>query len=620
LVNFQTIDSLFLGKTKNCVVTFCVVMIFMKKLTINDMQALAQKHGGRCLSKNYINNRIKLRWECKHGHKWEAVPDSIKNRGSWCPICGVKKRAEKKRLAIDKMQKIAGKRGGKCLSDKYIDIDNKLKWECAKGHIWEATPNNVKNNKSWCQKCAGLEKLTIQEMHQLAESHRGKCLSKTYVNNKTKLKWECQYGHQWEAIPNSIKNGKWCPVCGYKKGANKKKLSIKEMQKIAKERGGRCLSTDYQDAHTYLKWECSQGHQWEAKPYNVKNGSWCKICGQKATANKLKLGIEEMRRIAEERGGKCLSTRYVNANSKLLWECKFGHRWKARGNHIKRGGWCRECSTGLGERICRIFFEQIFKKPFPRVYPEWLVTEDGNRMELDGFCKELKIAFEHQGIHHYAVNNLSMKTKKALIKRRSLDKLKKALCESKGVILIQIPEIPTKINANDVKKIIKRKSGIYNFELPDNFDDLKIDYNEAYITPHLIRKIEQMHQIAKERGGKCLSKHYTNKSTKLLWECSKGHQWEAIPHNVIRGSWCPKCSAKKRAAKRKLSIDEFHDIAKSRGGKCLSLKYINIDTKLKWECIKGHQWMATPYNVKRGKWCPKCGREKSIKKRETFRG
>jgi len=41
----------------------------------------------------------------------------------------------------------------------------------------------------------------------------GKCLSDTYVNNQTKLLLECAEGHQWEAAPNSIKNGSWCPHC-----------------------------------------------------------------------------------------------------------------------------------------------------------------------------------------------------------------------------------------------------------------------------------------------------------------------------------------------------------------------------------------------------------------------
>ena len=60
--------------------------------------------------------------------------------------------------------------------------------------------------------------------------------------------------------------------------------------------------------------------------------------------------------------------------------------------------------------------------------------------------------------------------------------------------------------------------------------------------------IKEMQRIAGSRGGKCLSDTYVNGSTKLLWECAKGHQWKAIPHHVGRGSWCPYCS---RLSKRK---------------------------------------------------------------------
>jgi len=46
------------------------------------------------------------------------------------------------------------------------------------------------------------EKLTIKEMQEIAESRGGKCLSKEYVNNYTKLKWQCDEGHTWKATPN----------------------------------------------------------------------------------------------------------------------------------------------------------------------------------------------------------------------------------------------------------------------------------------------------------------------------------------------------------------------------------------------------------------------------------
>src|SRR4051812_26915177 len=62
-----------------------------------------------------------------------------------------------------------------------------------------------------------------------------------------------------------------------------------------------------------------------------------------------------------------------------------------------------------------------------------------------------------------------------------------------------------------------------------------------------------------------------------------------------------------------LSIDEMKKIASSRGGKCLSRKYISAHTKLIWMCNVRHKFEATPANVKKNRWCPFCaGKRKSI--------
>jgi hypothetical protein len=41
-----------------------------------------------------------------------------------------------------------------------------------------------------------------------------------------------------------------------------------------------------------------------------------------------KFTIKDMQGIAEARGGKCLSTEYVNSNTHLEWECSEGHHWE----------------------------------------------------------------------------------------------------------------------------------------------------------------------------------------------------------------------------------------------------------------------------------------------------
>jgi hypothetical protein len=120
-------------------------------------------------------------------------------------------------------------------------------------------------------------------------------------------------------------------------------------------------------------------------------------------------------------------------------------------------------------------------------------------------------------------------------------------------------------------------------------------------TVHPKHSIEEMRDLAIVRGGKCLSIEYVDSKSKLLWQCARGHQWQALPSSVVQGSWCPACAHNQR-----LGLSEFHDLAASRGGECLSCTYVNERTHLRWRCAEGHRWNATPEKVKRGSWCPTC--------------
>jgi hypothetical protein len=118
--------------------------------------------------------------------------------------------------------------------------------------------------------------------------------------------------------------------------------------------------------------------------------------------------------------------------------------------------------------------------------------------------------------------------------------------------------------------------------------------------------IEDMKSLAKDRGGRCLSEAYKGSLTKLLWECSEGHQWKTTPTTIKNGSWCPICSRNKQLSKTRLTIDAMQTLAKKRDGECLSEVYTNNRTKLLWECREGHTWEATPHGIKKGTWCPEC--------------
>jgi len=61
-----------------------------------------------------------------------------------------------------------------------------------------------------------MKKRTIGEIKSIANQRNGKCLSKVYKNNYTKLRWECEFGHQWNAMFHSIYRydiNDWCSYC-----------------------------------------------------------------------------------------------------------------------------------------------------------------------------------------------------------------------------------------------------------------------------------------------------------------------------------------------------------------------------------------------------------------------
>jgi len=370
-----------------------------------------------------------------------------------------------------------------------------------------------------------------------------------------------------------------------------KKLTIEEMQEIAKKRKGKCLSSKYIDSRTKLKWECEKGHTWESVQGTVKNGHWCPDC-----SGKKKLTIEEMQKIAKKRKGKCLSAKYINAHTKLKWECEKGHTWEASPNRVKQGTWCPECNIYINEEICRETFKQLFINNFKKIRPRWLVNSRGNKMELDGYCESLNIAFEYNGEQHYDEIKFFSNNKLNYLETRKNDDLEKIkICKEKNIFLFIISY---KDDISKISDLIKSQSKLLGLNTSNIDFNKKIDYSSIYYDE---TSLNELKKVVKEKNGKLLSKTYFGSRTKLKFQCQKGHTWEAPPYSVQSGRWCLDCSNRK-----KLTIEEMQEIAKKRKGKCLSTKYINTITKLKWECEKGHTWEAIPISVKSGRWCPKC--------------
>ncbi len=128
----------------------------MKPLSLRDLQEAARRRGGRCLSSAYVNSYTPLEWECARGHRWRAIPHSIR-QGHWCKACA----DDKRRHGLALLSALASSRGGKCRATRYRNSQTKVPWECASGHRWSAIPNAVKRG-SWCLECWRASRARLQ--------------------------------------------------------------------------------------------------------------------------------------------------------------------------------------------------------------------------------------------------------------------------------------------------------------------------------------------------------------------------------------------------------------------------------------------------------------------------
>ncbi len=446
-------------------------------------------------------------------------------------------------MSLLEAQTHAAARQGRCLSTEYIDAYSKLKWMCDEGHTWDADMI-VMRQGAWCPGCErerkGIQDKAerLEEIRKIAKEKGGQCLSDEYVSFAGKLKFRCSEGHEWRTSWQILKNGSWCVQCV----RARRTKTIDDLLKIAKEKGGKCLSDTYLGVYTPMKWQCAEGHIWETKPSVIRNGSWCRQCSNKNTGLRQRLDIEPFRVLAKERGGKLISETYLGVSKPLEWECGEGHRWKAKPARIRLGNWCPQCYNNRRGNTLKLGIE---------FFQELASEMGGKLLSKEYISTHTPLLWECSKGHQWKAAPNAIKYK------------------------------------HWCKKCKDKQKGINS----------RLD-------------IEVFRNIAKENGGKLLSDEYFGNSVKLLWECSEGHQWETKPESIRGGSWCGICSNKQNGENRKGNLADCQELARQRGGKLLSEKYTKSGTKMLWQCDKGHQWSAAASAIKHGVWCMKCYRER----------
>jgi len=173
------------------------------------------------------------------------------------------------------------------------------------------------------------------------------------------LRWACQAGHEWQALPNSVVQGAWCPKCAVMQNAAARRLSITDMKDFAQKRGGKCLSTTYHNIAIKLEWKCSKGHRWTATPNNTRRGEWCPICARISGGQKRRLTIEQN---AASCGQAWRPMPLQNISRReccpAVGVCR-RTRWRAVPSSVKHGSWCLRCWRLRQGDACRLKIDTV---------------------------------------------------------------------------------------------------------------------------------------------------------------------------------------------------------------------------------------------------------------------
>ncbi|PEF81414.1 zinc-ribbon domain-containing protein [Bacillus toyonensis] len=130
-------------------------------------------------------------------------------------------------------------------------------------------------------------------------------------------------------------------------------------------------------------------------------------------------------------------------------------------------------------------------------------------------------------------------------------------------------------------------------------------------------KLKLLQEIAKKKGGKCLSTEYKNVKTHMLWECKNRHQFKKTSHSVEHiEHWCDECYLMENSLQVK-----YPEIASLWNGELnngISPEHVTIGVKGKywWNCPScNNTFQRTPHQLTKSKLCTNCSNQKGAENR-----
>lgn len=332
--------------------------------------------------------------------------------------------------------------------EEYTGAKTKIKCKHNKcNHIWGVTPSNFLSGKR-CPECAKTKigdanRLTLEQIKNFieVESNSGcKLLSKKYINNNTRMLFECKCGRKFKTEFKEFKsnNKRQCNKCGEE---NRTRSQTKTNEEFIKE-VRRLVNDEYEFLEEYkgaLKHiRCRHNicdHEWDIAPSDFLFGTRCPKCMRPnyyKDTDQFKKEIfnlvgDEYNLLSEYQG----ALTYVR-----MIHSTCGYAYKVTPSSFLSGSRCPRCNESKGEKALAKYLDH-YKIKYKKEY-----TFDNCRykqqLPFDFAIINNRDVFliEYDGSQHYRG---WMGRKDSLLKIQQRDNIKNQYCKDNNIPLLRIP-------------------------------------------------------------------------------------------------------------------------------------------------------------------------------------
>lgn len=284
-----------------------------------------------------------------------------------------------KKYTYEQVKEIFDRENCKLLENNYLNNKQKLKYQCQCGNISSTILSRfIKHSNHKCPKCGKKIKYTYEEVKNIFEQGGCKLLSTKYENcYKQKLNYICTCGKESKISLRMFQRGSRCRECGYKKVGDKKRYSYEEVKKFFEDNGCTLLEEKYLSSQQKLNYICVCGRKSKIQLNNFLYGQRCIKCGIKKRAASHKTPLEVVKKEFEKNGCQFLDAEYKGCEFKHNYLCSCGRKSKISFIKFKAGQRCKQCGLEKLANHFKISYEKV-KKYFEEKGCELLSTEYKN--------------------------------------------------------------------------------------------------------------------------------------------------------------------------------------------------------------------------------------------------